>query len=68
MKRPIVELLEKQPDDLKTYLIELRKEQFSLSMQQTSGQQPKPHELRRVRREIARTKFLLGRTSLGTPQ
>ena len=62
MKRSIVELREKPVADLKTYLIELRKEQFSLSMQQISGQQAKPHESRRVRREIARVKFLLGRT------
>ncbi|MCG6630599.1 50S ribosomal protein L29, partial [Acinetobacter baumannii] len=41
---------------------DLRKEQFSLRMQQVTGQLPKTHETRRVRREIARVKHLLGST------
>ncbi len=47
-------------DELKQNLLELRKEQFNLRMQKGSGQLTQPHQLRRVRRDIARTKFVLG--------
>lgn len=56
----INELREKSADDLKAHLLDLRKEQFSLRMQQATGQLTKTHETRRVRREIARVKTLLG--------
>ena len=56
----INELREKSADQLKTHLLDLRKEQFSLRMQQATGQLSKSHETRRVRREIARVKTLLG--------
>ena len=55
-------LREKSADELKAHLIDLRKEQFSVSMKQVTGQLPKTHENRRVRREIARVKTLLGST------
>ena len=47
-------------DELKQHLLDLRKEQFNLRMQKGSGQLTQPHQLRRVRRDIARTKFVLG--------
>jgi large subunit ribosomal protein L29 len=50
----------KSADELHEHLIELRKEQLNLRMQQGSGQLSQPHQLRRVRRDIARTKFVLG--------
>ncbi|RXR05445.1 50S ribosomal protein L29 [Pseudoxanthomonas composti] len=56
------QLREKSADELKSHLVELRKEQFSLRMQKATGQLPKTHETRRVRREIARVKTLLGST------
>ena len=56
----INELREKSADQLKAHLLDLRKEQFSLRMQQATGQLSKTHEIRRVRREIARVKTLLG--------
>jgi large subunit ribosomal protein L29 len=56
------QLREKSADELKAHLVELRKEQFSLRMQKVTGQLPKTHETRRVRREIARVKTLLGST------
>ncbi|HET6396368.1 MAG TPA: 50S ribosomal protein L29 [Pseudoxanthomonas sp.] len=56
----INELREKSADELKAHLLDLRKEQFSLRMQQATGQLSKTHETRRVRREIARVKTLLG--------
>ena len=56
----IKQLREKSADELKAHLGDLRKEQFSLRMQAATGQLPKTHETRRVRREIARVKTLLG--------
>ncbi|WP_407354291.1 50S ribosomal protein L29 [Luteimonas sp. R10] len=58
----IKELREKSADDLKTHLVDLHKEQFSLRMQKATGQLAKTHEARRVRREIARVNTLLGQT------
>ena len=54
------ELREKSADQLNAHLGDLRKEQFNLRMQKATGQQAKTHETRRVRREIARVKTLLG--------
>ena len=56
----INELREKSADQLKAHLLDLRKEQLSLRMQKATGQLSKTHEIRRVRREIARVKTLLG--------
>jgi large subunit ribosomal protein L29 len=47
-------------EELQQNLLDLRKEQFNLRMQKGSGQLTQPHQLRRVRRDIARTKFVLG--------
>jgi len=47
-------------EELQQNLLDLRKEQFNLRMQKGSGQLSQPHQLRRVRRDIARTKFVLG--------
>ena len=54
------ELRTKSADELNTHLADLHKESFALRMQQATGQLAKSHEVRRVRREIARTKMLLG--------
>ncbi len=54
------ELRQKSADDLKAHLLDLRKEQFSLRMQKATGQLNQSHQVRKVRREIARTKTLLG--------
>ena len=56
----IKQLRQKSADELKSHLLDLRKEQFALRMQKATGQLPKTHETRRVRREIARVKTLLG--------
>jgi len=53
------ELRAKSADDLKTHLLDLRKEQFSLRMQKGTGQLTQTHQVRNVRREIARVKTLL---------
>jgi large subunit ribosomal protein L29 len=54
------QIKEQSADELKKHLLDLRKEQFNLRMQKGSGQLTQPHQLRRVRRDIARTKFVLG--------
>ena len=54
------ELRKKSASDLKAHLLDLQKEQFSLRMQKATGQLAKTHDVRRVRREIARVKMLLG--------
>ncbi|MGA7298034.1 MAG: 50S ribosomal protein L29 [Rhodanobacteraceae bacterium] len=65
----IKELRSQSADQLQSHLLDLRKEQFNLRMQKGSGQLSQPHQLRRVRREIARTKMLLGesKATQGTP-
>ena len=57
------EIRQKSGDELKHMLIELRKRQFDLRMELGTGQLAEPHQLRRVRRDIARVK-----TVLNTPQ
>ena len=54
------QLKSKSADELKAHLVELQKERFALRMQKATGQLAKTHEARRVRREIARVKTLLG--------
>jgi large subunit ribosomal protein L29 len=51
---------DKSAEELSQHLLDLRKEQFNLRMQKGSGQLTQPHQLRRVRRDIARAKFVLG--------
>jgi large subunit ribosomal protein L29 len=55
------ELRAKTPDELKTKLVELKKEQFNLRFQVASGQLANPSRARIVRRELARIKTVLGR-------
>lgn len=54
------QLRAKSADELKAHLLDLHKEQFSLRMQKATGQLAKTHDVRRVRREIARANTLLG--------
>ena len=54
------QLRKKSAPDLKAHLLDLQKEQFSLRMQKATGQLARTHDVRRVRREIARVKMLLG--------
>ena len=53
------ELRHKSSADLQAHLLELHKEQFSLRMQKATGQLAKTHDIRNVRREIARVNMLL---------
>jgi large subunit ribosomal protein L29 len=45
--------------DLKKELIDLRREQFNLRMQQGAGNMPKVHRFSAVRKDIARIKTVL---------
>ncbi len=57
------DLRNKTQDELAEELLNLRKEQFSLRMQQGSGQLSRPHEFKRVRKDIARVKTVIGELS-----
>jgi large subunit ribosomal protein L29 len=49
----------KSPDELKSLLLDLRKEQFNLRFQRATGQQENTSRVRTVRRDIARVKTIL---------
>lgn len=49
----------KNADELHAELLDLLREQFNLRMQQGSGQDPRPHLFKQVRRAIARVKTIL---------
>lgn len=53
------ELRSKSTAELQKELLELRREQFNLRMQQGVGEAPKPHTFKRVRHDIARLKTIL---------
>lgn len=53
------ELRNKNAAELKDLLLELRKEQFGLRMQQGNGSLEGRHELKRVRKDIARVKTVM---------
>ena len=55
----VQELRTKSAGELREELTVLLKEQFSLRMQKGTGQLTQPHELRRVRRDIARVQTIL---------
>ncbi len=54
------ELRNKSVDELNEELVALRREQFNLRMQQATGEMSQTHEHRRVRKDIARVKTVLG--------
>ncbi|MES2670862.1 MAG: 50S ribosomal protein L29 [Pseudomonadota bacterium] len=54
------QLRAKSAEELETHLLDLHKERFSLRMQKATGQLAKTHDIRRVRREIARVNMLIG--------
>ena len=53
------ELREMGVESLNAKLLELLKEQFNLRMQKTTGQLQQTHEVRIIRRDIARVKTIL---------
>ena len=54
-----VELRSKSLDDLEQELLNLRREQFNLSMQRSTGQLGRPNEYGRVKKNIARVKTVM---------
>ena len=57
------ELRGKNAKELNELLLELRKEQFGMRMQQGTGTLNEPHKLKQVRRDIARVKTVLNSLS-----
>lgn len=55
----VAELRTKSPGELNSELIELRREQFNLRMQQATGQLGNTARFKEVRRDIARIKTVL---------
>ena len=55
----------KPPDQLKTDLVQLQKEQFNLRFQRASGQLENTARVRAVRRDIARIKTFLALKARG---
>jgi large subunit ribosomal protein L29 len=55
----------KTPDQLKTDLSQLQKEQFNLRFQRASGQLENTSRVRAVRRDIARIKTILAQKARG---
>ena len=55
----IVDVRGKSPDELKTMLLDLRKEQFNLRFQRATGQLEAVSRIKVVRHDIARVKTVL---------
>lgn len=53
------ELREKSAEALREELLALKREQFNLRMQKTTGQDSKPHLVRVARKNVARIKTIL---------
>ena len=54
------EFRSKSAAELQEELINLRREQFNLRMQRATGQLAKPDQFRKVRKDIARLKTVMG--------
>ena len=59
------DMREKKETELRDELSGLLREQFNLRMQRGIGQLATPHDLRRVRRDIARIKTVLNEKKQG---
>jgi len=53
------EMRDKSAEDLNKELMDLLREQFNLRMQKGTGQLARPHQMKQVRRNIARVKTIL---------
>ena len=53
------ELRDKSVEELNKELLSLTREKFNLRMQRGSGQLARPHQMKQVRRNIARVKTIL---------
>jgi large subunit ribosomal protein L29 len=59
------ELRNKSTDELREELMGLLREQFNLRMQNATGQLSRPHQFKRVRKDIARVKTVLNEMKSG---
>ena len=59
------ELKEKSAEELQTMLLDLRKEQFNLRMQQGTGQLSRPHLMKQVKKDIARVHTVINQAKAG---
>jgi len=59
------ELKEKSASELETILLDLRKEQFNLRMQQGTGQLSRPHLMKQVKKDIARVHTVINQAKAG---
>ncbi len=55
----VSDLRSQSKEELGEELLSLRREQFNLRMQQATGQLARPHEHKRVRRNVARVKTVI---------
>ena len=62
------DLRAKTPDELKSQLIDLKKEAYNLRFQGATGQLENPSRMRVVRREMARVKTILAEKSSALAQ
>lgn len=62
----VQDMREKNEQELRDELTGLLREQFNLRMQRGIGQLATPHDLRRVRRDIARVKTVLNEKNKGS--
>jgi large subunit ribosomal protein L29 len=53
------EIRKKTDKQLRDEVVALRKEQFNLRMQHAAGQMPRGHQIKNVRKDIARLKTVL---------
>jgi len=51
---------QKSTNELRTELLQLRREQFNLRMAQATGQTVKPDQIKKARKNVARLKTVLG--------
>jgi large subunit ribosomal protein L29 len=63
----VADLRTKTPDELKTQLSDLKKEQFNLRFQKSSGQLENTARVRVVRKDIARIETILGERVRSAP-
>ena len=59
MAKQAIDVRAKTPDELSTMLLDLRKEQFNLRFQRSTGQQEGVSRVKIVRRQIARVKTIM---------
>ncbi|MCP1728513.1 large subunit ribosomal protein L29 [Natronospira proteinivora] len=64
----VSDLRKKNSEELNKELLDLRREQFNLRMQQATGQLSRPDQVSKVRRNIARIKTVLNEQKAGEQQ